>query len=274
MASGLFARYGLEVDLVAPVRGCGGAPAAGGPPPDFALAAVHSRLAAAGRASPRSRFVAVVHQRSPLAAFVPLASPLRHPADLSGRRVAASTVPWFDHEYRQGLLDLGLAPGPVVPPHPSGERPSLAREEVDVIGSWVESIGPMRRRAGIPVRSIPFGPPIYTTGVTAADGVPAGVVERTLAALVEAYAQQRRRPDLGVDDLCRRFPKVAAADAVEEWGRLDDYVFGAGVPALSMDAGRWRATLDHGARAHGFTGIQLEAVCRPELLSVAVAAAG
>ena len=266
MASGLFARHGFDVELLAPARGCGAGARPPAERPEFALAAVHGHLAAlAGGRTPGSRFVATVHQCSPLAAFVTLDSPVRRPSDLAGRRVAASTIPWFDHEYRQGLLDLGLVPGPVIQPHPSGERPSLATGEVDVIGSWAESIAPMRRRAGVPVRSIAFGQPIYTTGVVAADGLPAGVVEHMLAALAEAYAQQRDLPGLGVGDLCGRFPKVVAADAVEEWGLLDSYIFGDG-PALAMDAARWRATLEHGARAHGFAGVALDVLCRTEAL--------
>ena len=271
MASGLFARHGLDVELVAPARRCGAGDGPASPAvlsrPEFALAAVHGHLAAlaGGRDPGGSRFVAAVHQRSPLAAFVAIDSPLRSPGDLDGRRVAASTVPWFDHEYRQGLLDLGLRPGPVVQPHPSGERPSLATGEVDVIGSWAESIAPLRRRAGIPVRPIAFGQPIYTTGVVAADSVPAGVVERMLAALAEAYAGQRGLPALGAGELCRRFPKVAAADAVEEWRLLDGYLFGDG-PALAMTGDRWLATLEHAQRAHGFTGVSLAGVCRTELL--------
>ena len=273
MASGLFARHGFDVELVAPVRGCvAGGPSPPAVPPDFALAAVHGHLAAlaAGR-DLGSRFVAAVHQCSPLAAFVALESPLRRPADLDGRRVAASTVPWFDHEYRQGLLDLCLRPGPVIQPHPSGQRPSLATGDVDVIGSWAESIAPLRRRAGIPVRSIAFGQPIYTTGVVAADRLAAGVVERMLTALGEAYAQQRALPTIGAGDLCRRFPKVAATDAVEEWGLLAPYLFGHG-PALAMDSRRWQDTLAHGARAHGFTGVALSGLCRGQPL-VALAGA-
>lgn len=268
MASGLFARYGLTVELVAPARHGGTRFRAVGDGPEFALASVYGRLAALARpdAGPAERFVAAVHQRSPLAAFVPADSQLREPWHLSGRRVAASTLPWFDHEYRSGLLVLGLRPPVVVQPHPSGERPSLAEGEVDAIGSWAESIAPMRRRAGIAVRAIPFGPAVYTTGVVASDRVAPELAARMVAALSDAYLAQRERPRVGLGELCRRFPTVRAVDALEEWAVLDGYVFAEPAP-LAMDADRWRSTIDHAARTHGFPRRPLGEVCRDEALA-------
>lgn len=230
---------------------------------DVAVTPVYRVLAAGAPAG--ARFVGVVHQRSPLAAFVALGSPLRHPADLAGARVAASTIPWFDHEYRAGLEVLGLAPGPVVPAHADGTRPSLVAGEVDVIGSWAESRAVLRRRATVPVRSIAFGPPVYTMGLLAADSLAPELVARLVAGLAEAYLQQRRHPDAGLAELCRRFPRVAPADALEEWALLDPYLFG-DAPPLSMDADRWHDTLAHATRAHGFPPPALDEVCRPELL--------
>lgn len=237
------------------------------PTPDFRITAVQSHLTAQatrpGRS--RSRFVAVVHQRSPLAAFVAVESPLRWPSDLVGARVAASTAPWFDLEYRAGLEALGLGPPVVVPRRPDGQRLSLARGEVEVIGSWDEAIAVLRRRAGIPVRSIPFGPLVYTTGVVAGDHVPGEIASRMVDALRAAFERQRSDPELGLDEFCRRYPGLDRAGALEEWAVLDDYVFGAGQP-LAMSDHQWEATIAHEVRTYGLTPMAVGEVARSELV--------
>lgn len=267
VANGLFADHGLDVELAAP-SAPGGA--------DFAMTAVHSRLTARARHPDRMqpRFVAVVHQRSPLAAFVRQESPLRWPSDLAGARVAASTAPWFDLEYRAGLEALGLEPGVVVPPREGGVRPSLVDGEVEVIGSWDEAVAVIRRRAGVAGRSIPFGPQVYTTGVVAADHVPADVVARMVAALRDAFEEQRSDPRRGLDELCRRYPGVDPAGALEEWAVLEDYVFATGQP-LAMSARQWEATMAHAARTYGTAPVPVAEICREELAgSASVSGAG
>ena len=276
-ASGLFADHGLDVELVSPPRrrpaelaGANGGPepAPAAPSPDFAVAAVHALLTARARRPerPHPRFVAVVHQRSPLAAFVPLDSPLLGPADLAGARVAASTAPWFDLEYAAGLEALGLDPPVLVPRREDGVPLSLAEREVEVVGSWDEAIDVIRRRAGVPVRSIPFGPAVYTTGVVAADTVAPEVAARMVEALRAAFEQQRTDPQLGLEQLCRRYPAVDTDGALEEWAVLKDYVFAKGQP-LAMTRAQWEATVAHAVRTHGVAPVRVGEVCREELLA-------
>lgn len=262
-ATGLFADHGLDVELVGPARRAPRTPGRNNLPPapvrtEFAITAVQSSLARQAQRPqrPEPRFVAVIHQRSPLAAFVPVDSSLRWPSDLVGARVAASTAPWFDREFRAGLDALGFGPPVVVPPREDGERLSLADGEVDVIGSWEEAVAVLRRRAGVPIRSIPFGPQVYTTGVVAQDHVPADVVIRMTEALRAAFEQQRAEPELGLDDLCRRYPRVDRAGALEEWAVLDDYVFGTGQP-LAMSYHQWEATIAHAVHTYGFTPMEV-----------------
>jgi ABC-type nitrate/sulfonate/bicarbonate transport system substrate-binding protein len=293
-ASGLFAEHGLDVELVRPPRRrpAGGAvppapvaepagaalsppaepaPAEEQPRPDFAVTAVQSRLKARARQPdrPQSRFVAVVHQHSPLAGFVKVDSPLRFPADLAGARVAASTSPWFDLEYDAGLEAMGIEPPVRVPRRDDGVRLSLADDEVEVIGSWDEAIAVIRHRAGVPVRSIPFGPQVYTTGVVAAEHVRPDVVARMVAALRAAFEQQRDEPELGLEELCRRFPAVDADGALEEWSVLEDYVFAGGQP-LAMTDVQWEATIAHAARTYGLTPMAVAEVCREEMVATPV----
>ncbi len=210
----------------------------------------------------------MLHQRSPLAAFVRDDSPLRWPSDLAGARVAASTAPWFDHEYRAGLEALGLGAPVVVARREDGVRLSLAEGEVDVVGSWDEAVAVIRRAAGVPVRSIPFGPQVYTTGVVAAEHVPAGVAARMVTALRAAFEQQREDPEQGLDELCRRYPAVDPDGALEEWAVLDDYLVATGQP-LAMTGDQWEATIAHAVRTYGITPLAAAEVCREELLTTA-----
>jgi ABC-type nitrate/sulfonate/bicarbonate transport system substrate-binding protein len=229
---------------------------------------VHGVLAAAAGTHhpPRVRFAAILHQRSPLAAFVPTDSALATPSDLAGARVVRSNAPWFDAEYRAGLEYLGLGPPVHVGPNPLGTRPSLARGEVDAIGSWEDGIAVVRQRAGIPVRAIPFGPDVYTTGLLVADSVPTEVVQRVVHAVAAALAGLRRRPDVGVAELCARIPRVDADRVGEEWAVLSRYLLGPAEP-LVMRRDRWEATLRHGRRVQGFPLLDVAAVCREELLA-------
>jgi ABC-type nitrate/sulfonate/bicarbonate transport system substrate-binding protein len=240
---------------------------------DLAVGSVHGVLAASTRTGrpPKVRFAAVLHQRSPLAALVPIDSPRTTPADLAGARVVRSNAPWFDAEYRAGLEYLGLAPPVHVGPNPLGTRPSLARGEVDAVGSWEDGIAVIRERAGIPVRAIPFGPDVYTTGLLAADSVAPDVVERVVSAVAAALAALRRRPDLGVAELCARIPGVGPDRVAEEWGVLSRYLFGS-VEPLVMRRDRWEATLRHAQRVQGFPPVDVARICREELLATPVPA--
>lgn len=247
------------------MRGVGGT-AAG--QTDFTLTSVYYLLAARqqSRVGPGPRFVAVVHDRSPLAAFVPLDSPLRAAGDVGGRRVAASTAPWFDLEFQAALRALGLPPAVFVGPSPSGERASMVRGEVDIIGSWAEAIAVIRHRAEVPVRSIPLGPDVYATGLAAAGHVPDELARRMATAFAAALDQQRRHPSLGLDDLCRDHPRVDPAAALEEWDILTGYLRADGPGRMRAD--RWQRTLDHVCATHGFSPAVAADVCREGLLDV------
>ncbi len=266
-ASGLFAEHGLDVELVGPLgRGPENVVRSAKGGADFALTSAYYHLAARQQLGGDlgARFVAVVHQRSPLAAFVPLDSPLEHPTDLGGVRVAGSTPGWFQSEYQGRLVELGLEVAVVVP-EGNADRPSLARGEVDVIFSWAEAIPLIRRSAGIPVRSIPFGGEVYATGLVAADDVAPAVVARMVEALRAAFEQQRRQPGLGIAELCARFPAVGRDRVREEWAILNTHVF-IGDKCLTMDPDRWVATIEHASRTHGFDTPPIPDVVRADML--------
>ncbi len=140
----------------------------------------------------------------------------------------------------------------------------MVRGEVEIIGSWAEAIPVIRRRAGMPVRAIPFGPDIYTTGMVALDWVDADVVRRMVEAFREAVQHQRQNPLAGLDELCRRHPTVDADAVLEEWSILSGYL-DADRPGL-MDRTRWQRTLEHLCRTHGLAPVTVDDLCRPDLV--------
>jgi len=101
--------------------------------------------------------------------------------------------------------------------------------------------------------------------VVAQDHVSGDVVARMVEAFRDAFEQQRSNPELGLDDLCNRYPGVDRAGALEEWAVLDDYVFGTGQP-LTMTAHQWEATVAHAARTYGLTPVAVGELCREELV--------
>ncbi len=220
------------------------------------------------RAGGDSRFIAVVHDRSPLAAFVAVDSPLKRAEDLGGNRVAASAAAWFDREYQAALRRLGLAPAVHVAPSAPGERPSMVRGEVEVIGSWAEAVAVIRRRAQTAVRAIPLGSDIYNTGLVAADHLDSDIVGRMAAAFSDALQHQRQNPDAGLAELCRHHPDVDADAVREEWSVLSGYL-GPRRPGV-MDRARWQATIEHLRQIHGFSHVTVADLIREGLVGESV----
>ena len=263
----MFDAHGLEVELVAPL-GRGAEPvhrvAAGDA--DACFTSVHSFLSAAQDAGgrPGARFVAVAHQRSAVAAIVRADSPLRIPADLAGRRLAVSQFGWFLAEWEGALAPHGLGPPVRVPVDPADAQSPLARGEVDMVGAWVDSVPWVRRRAGVAVRAVTFGPDFYTTGLVASDRVSPEVAGRLHAAFAAGLKLQRRRPAVGLEECAWHAPGADPLDALEEWSLLEPFLF-ADRPPASMSDARWRSTLDHATAIHGFPAFGVADVARPEL---------
>ncbi len=88
--NGLFADHGLEVAILEPEGGPDNIARVASGESDFALTSVQHYLsarAASPSAELAARFVAIIVQRSPIAALVPANSRVREPADLAGCRV-------------------------------------------------------------------------------------------------------------------------------------------------------------------------------------------
>lgn len=288
--AGLFAEQGLEVEFVdapaAPdwtLRGFGsrlGAVVAGDA--DFALTSVAYLASARNEAGGYfpARFVAVAHQRNPIAAVVREDSDIREPADLPSARAARWCMPWFTQEYVGALAHMGLGPATVVGSSDSvdletlgGMNRALGDGGVDVIPVWMD-MTPYHREArftdaGFPTRVIPLDIEVYTTGLLAADRLPLELVERVRDAFVAGYELQREDPEPGIAAFRRRFPTISDEHLRVNWALFEPYAFD-GVSPGSMDAERWRTTIDYTAATHGLPALPAESMYRPELLAPAL----
>lgn len=198
-----------------------------------------------------ARFVAVVLNRSPLAAFVREDSDIEVPAQLAGRRVAvAGRFRWVADEY-DGALRLANVGRPIRVPTDEAGSDLLGRGEVDVVTSWADIAPVIRRRAATAVRRIDVGPDVYTVGLVASDAVDDHLARRLTVAFGASLRLQRREPQLGIDAFHRAYPHLDAVDVAEAWTLLEPFVFDPHRPAGSMDAARWDETLDHVAFVHG-----------------------
>jgi ABC-type nitrate/sulfonate/bicarbonate transport system substrate-binding protein len=269
---GLFADRGLDVELVPATEACA-ALAAGDA--DFALtSAVHVLHAQSTAAELLPlRFVAAFHQRNPIAGVVREDSGRRTPADLAGARAARWNIPWFAQEYAGVLAHLGYEP-PRIVDTPGSLDHALGSRAVDVLPMWMDDTTPARAQGMVlhdageafAVRAIALDIAVYSTGLVAADRLPADVVCAMRDALAAGHELQRERPELGMAGLRRRFPEISEREARINWELYEPYAFDGARPG-SMDAGRWRDTIRHVTRTHGLPSLDEEQLVRPEALA-------
>jgi len=234
---------------------------------DFALSSVAYLLAGQTETQGRlgSRFAAVFHQRNPIAGLVREDSDLREAADLAGRNAAGQGGSWFAQELQGALAHMGLGPAVIVEAA-AGNHAALREGEIDVIPAWVDMLPGYK--GGVPVRAIPLDIEVYATGLVAADRLPLELVERMRDALTAGYELQREQSELGIAAFRRRFPNISEDHLRTAWSVLEPYAFDGPTPG-SMDAKRWKATIDYTAAAHGLSVFPAERVYRPEVLAPA-----
>lgn len=269
-SNGLFAEHGLEVELRDPDGGPENVRRVAEGDVDFCLTRVAHYLRATeqyGRL--RARFVAIVVQRSPMAALVRADSALHAPADLAGIRLGGPPDKGLVLEYQASLDELGVARSTLVPMDYREAWDALARGEVDAVADFVDIVPRLRRLAGVDVRAVPFGIEAYSSGLVAADRVPLDRVVEMRDAMVAALERQRANPEEGVEQLTRRYPEIHPAAAVEGWELGVPNIF-TDVPTGSMDADRWAFTLRFLGRAYGLVPPDPETVYRPELVELPV----
>lgn len=276
--NGVFADHGLEVEFVDCVKTPGGSllnwsamsTAVADGEADLALTSVayHHAGQSAADGKLAARFAAVFHQRNPIAALVVSDSPLESQEDLSGPTVARSGS-WYVEEFDGALSEAGLEPLNIVDPPPDG-RAALASGEIDLIPGWVD-MPPSYSRDGLEIRAIPLDVDAYATGLVAADRLAPELVGRVLDALIAGYELQRDRPELGIDALRSRFPSISEDHLRTAWSVFEAYAFDDAGP-LSMDAERWRRTIEYTAATHNLPSLPAEQMYRPELVAPATVA--
>lgn len=265
MANGLFAAHDLDVDVLEPAGGPDNIQRVAEGGADFCLTSVAHYLKARARFGDLpARFVAMVVQRSPMAALVAAGSPFTQPADLPGARLGGPADGGMVLEYQASLRRLGLGPSQLVPMDYREAWTALADGRVDAVADYVDIQPRLRRLAGIEVRAVPFGLDVYSSGLVAADRLSDERVAGMRDALVAALETQRAHPADGMDALLRRYPDVAPEAALEGWSLIEPYIF-TDAPAGSMDAERWADTIEFAASAHGLPAPAPESVYRPQL---------
>lgn len=269
--NGLFAEHGVDVEILDPSGGPDNVVRVGSGDSDFALTSVQHYLSArAAHGDIPARFVAMVVQRSPIGALVPATSSVRVPADLAGRLVGGDPenpqviefLATLDHLGidRPALVDVGAGNGPA----------ALARGDVDAIVALVDAMPRRRRQAGMDLRAVRIGrDDVCGSGVIAADRLPDELVADVRAGVVAALQAQRLGPDAGLAQMADRYGDDRTDDAPEGWRMLQEFVF-TDVPTGSMDADRWRTTLEFLCRARALPVPAPESVYRPQFLSTPV----
>ena len=261
---GLFAGHGFDVEIADPPGGPDNIRRVATGERDFCLTSIHHYLSAwAEDGDLSARFVAISVQRSPIAAVVLDGSPLRELGDIAGRRLAGSPTGSFTVEFLASLAEQGIDPPELVTVPGADARTAVVNGEADLFVEFVDALPRLQRLAGVPLRAIPAGLDIYSSGLVAADRLSHDTVARMRDALASALRRQREDPSAGLDELCRRYPDVVPGEAIEGWRVLEPYVFAGGEPG-AMDAGKWERTLDVLTAARRLSRPDPERVYRPE----------
>lgn len=269
--NGLFAEHGLDVEVLDPSGGPDNVVRVGQGGPDFALTSVQHYLTARdSHGEVGARFVAMIVQRSPVGALVPVSSGRSRPEDLAGCRLGADPANPQVSELLATLAYRGIAAPVVVEMDGAEARAALGRGEVDAIVALVDALPRRRRQAGVDLRAVRVGrDDVYGSGLVAADSASDTLVRQVRAAVAAALEAQRRQPDAGLDAMSERYTDDLREDAPESWDILEDLVF-TGVPVGTMDEAQWRTTLEFLCAARDLTVPEPSSVYRPELVGAPV----
>lgn len=271
VARGLFADQDLTVSLLEPEGGPDNIRRVADGGADVCLTSVNHYLNARNNFGDLpARFVAVVSQRHPIAGLVRTDTPAHVPADLSALRLGGSREDSLTRELLAGLSHLGVPLPNLVDVSYADAPAALGDGTIDVLADFADLVPRVRRQAGVDVRAIRAGAPVYATGLVAAERLDDEVVAQVRAGLVASVEQQRADPSSAVDELVRRYPEVSADEALEGWAYAQECIF-TGVPVGQMSSTGWQDTLQHVNRTHGWPLPAPESVYRPAFLTYAPA---
>lgn len=267
-ANGIYARHGLDVELVEPFPGPENVRAVALGRYDFCLTSVaHFLHAKANDAAVPAKFVFMVARRTHLSAFALAERPAAHGreirtvADLAGASVLGSHDSPFVREYLVVLRRIGIAPGPLIERPYAQVMEALAEGEGDVGVDYLDLLPAFEARArphGARVRPLPLfqaQPELYGSGLVTRSALAESrpeTVRSMVAAVRDALAATRDDPLAGLEPMRRRFPDLDSPRAVSGWRAGQAVVFADEDDQLgAMTVQGWQATIEHHAEAHG-----------------------
>lgn len=261
--TGVFERHGLEVELLEPAPGPENVRRVAEGGSDFCLTSVTHYLHARESYGPLpARFVAIVTQRTPLAAFVVAGRPIStdvipiRASDVAGARIAGTEKSALTRELVAHLRARGHEPGELVDVAYGDAMRALADAEVDAVADFIDLLPRMRRR--VPnvnvsgLRLCDDGATHYGSGLVTSDRNLAerpAMVGAFVDAVRDAWEATRDDPARGTEAFVRRYPQVDPQVVVECWRETERLIF-AGPPG-QLDPARWEQTLRHIATAQG-----------------------
>ena len=271
-ADGVFAAYGLDVELMEPAGGHDNILRVADGGADFCLTSLEYFVeACARRDRVRARFVAVITQHSPIAGIVLMDSEVLVPQDLAHKRVGGPPDDGLVAQYEAALAHLEIDAAVHIPMEFEATRSALRRGDIDVIADFVDLTPQIRRVAGR-VRAIPLAIDVYASGLVAADRLDLDLVTRVRDAVVDALKRHRAAPEQSLNALLDRYPSVDPADALESWTLIEPYIFTSAAAPGSMREQVWRRSIGYTCSVHRRPVPPLEWVYRAELVQEAVPA--
>ena len=261
-AKGIYASYGLEVDIVDPEPGADNVRAVAARRYDACLtsAAYFLRAKTEDRRLP-ARFVFMVARRTHMAAFLATDPGSRGPGfgDLAGTSYLGEPGSPFTREYMSLVRHLGMTPPSVIETPYETITFALAKGGGRVAADFLD-LWPKFKRAADACGSAIVPLPFYEAGIQAyGSGLVVGdrfiserpeVVDALARAIADGLEATRRDPRLGLRALCDRFPETDPELAISGWEAGAPLIFGSGRTG-TMDEAGWRETVEHYASTHG-----------------------
>lgn len=256
-ATRIYARHGLEVEIVDPFPGPDNIRAVAAGRYDFCLTSVaHFLRAKRDDHELRAKFVFMVARRTHMAAFCLERGAIETFADLEGASFLGPPDSPFAREYRSLLRHLGLEPGPTVDLPYEEVFGALAAGRGDVAADFLDLLP--RFEALARVHALPFyeaGLDLYGSGLVAGTRTIESrpeAVRRLVAAIREALRATRRDPAAGLPAMRSRFPELDEGRALAGWQAGTPLIFTESDRSLgAMDTATWERTIEHHAATHG-----------------------
>lgn len=269
-ADGLFADYGLSVEIMEPAAKADNIKRVSDGSVDFCLTSFQHYLSARRLYGEiNARFVAAVVQDSPIGALVRGDADCTEVSDLSGIVLGSSLNSPHLGEVQLGLRRLGMNPASVQEV-PGDMYEALGTGVVDGLVGFVDGLPRARRDSGTGLTAVPVGLPVYASGLVAGSHVPIEAVVRVRAAVSETLRRQREERARGTAEMSSRYPYISKAIAEEGWLILEPYVFRGGDRPENMERRRCEDTVEVACEARTLSQFPVEEAFHPQFVAESV----